>query len=229
MSTTSLRQRLAQVRRGRAASRTLLAGAAGALLFAIAPVGASTSHAAKAVVVSTTSTKKLGTFLVSGLTLYQLNKSDCTSAQCLKAWPPLLLPKGATKATAGPGVNAAKLATTKAPNGGLQVTYAGKALFWFFKDKAPGQVNGNKVKDQWGRWTVVTTVKPKSSGATTTIHPVGGTTTTTHPVVITTTTHPVGATTTTTHPITGGGTTTTTHPVVTTTTTTSPSSGGVSF
>ena len=210
MSTTSLRQRLAQVRRGQAASRTLLAGAAGALLFAIAPVGASTSHAAKAVVVSTTSTKKLGTFLVSGLTLYQLNKSDCTSAMCLKVWPPLLLPKGVTKATAGPGVNAAKLATVKAKNGGLQVTYAAKPLFWFFKDKAPGQVNGNNVKDQWGTWTVVTTMKPKSSGATTT-------------------THPVGATTSTTGPITGGGTTTTTHPVVTTTTTTSPSSGGVSF
>ena len=53
-------------------------------------------------------------------------------------------------------------------------------------------------------------MKPKSSGATTT-------------------THPVGVTTSTTGPITGGGTTTTTHPVVTTTTTTSPSSGGVSF
>ena len=174
MSTTSLRQRLAQVRRGQAASRTLLAGAAGALLFAIAPVGASTSHAAKAVVVSTTSTKKLGTFLVSGLTLYQLNKSDCTSAMCLKVWPPLLLPKGVTKATAGPGVNAAKLATVKAKNGGLQVTYAAKPLFWFFKDKAPGQVNGNNVKDQWGTWTVVTTMKPKSSGATTTTSPSSG-------------------------------------------------------
>jgi predicted lipoprotein with Yx(FWY)xxD motif len=169
MSTTSLRQGSARpTRRGRAASRTLLVGAAGALLFAIAPAGASTSHAAKAVVVSTASTKKLGTFLVSGLTVYQLNKSDCTSAKCLKAWAPLLLPKGAAKAAAGPGVNAAKLGTIKAASGALQVTYAGKALFWFFKDKAPGQVQGNKVKDQWGTWTVVTTVKPTSSGAATT-------------------------------------------------------------
>jgi predicted lipoprotein with Yx(FWY)xxD motif len=175
MSTTSLHERLTRPPRlSRAASRTLLAGAAGALLFAIAPVGASTSHAAKAVVVSTTSTKKLGTFLVSGLTVYTLNKSDCTSAKCLKAWPPLLLPKGATKATAGPGVDAAKLGTVKATGGGLQVTYAGKALFWFFKDKAPGQVKGNNTKDQWGTWNIAVTVKPKSGGTTTTSPSSGG-------------------------------------------------------
>ena len=212
---------------GRAVSRTLLAGAAGALLLAVAPVGASTSHATKALTLSTLSTKKLGTFLVSGFTVYQLNKSDCTSAKCLKIWPPLLLPKGATKATAGTGVNAAKLGTVRTANGALQVTYAGKALFWFFKDIAPGQVRGHNIKDQWGTWTVYTTVKPQSSGTTT--HPGGATTTTQPKSSGTTTTHPGGATTTTTPTITGGGTTTTTHPAGSTTTTTSPSSGGVSF
>lgn len=150
------------------ASKILLASAAGALLFAVAPVGASTGHATRAVVISTMSTKKLGTFLVSGQTVYQLNKSDCTSAKCLKIWPPLLLPKGVTKATAGPGVSAGKLGTTKAANGALQVTYAGKPLFWFFQDRAPGQVKGNNVKDEWGTWTVLTTVKSKSSGGNTT-------------------------------------------------------------
>ena len=141
-----------------------MAGAAGALLFAVGPVAASTSHATKGVTVSTASTKKLGTYLVSGRTLYQLNKTDCTSAKCLKAWPPLLLPKGVTRATAGSGVNAAKLGTTKTATGALQVTYGGKALFWFYKDTALGQVNGNNVKDQWGTWTLYTTVKPQSSG-----------------------------------------------------------------
>ena len=159
---------------GRAVSRTLLAGAAGALLLAVAPVGASTSHAAKAVTISTMSTKKLGTFLVSGFTVYQVNKSDCTSAKCLKIWPPLLLPKGATKATAGSGVSAAKLGTVRTASGALQVTYAGKALFWFFKDTAPGQVRGSNIKDQWGTWTVYATVKPKSSGTTTTSPSSGG-------------------------------------------------------
>ena len=212
---------------GRAVSWTLLAGAAGVLLLAVVSVGASISHATKSLTVSTMSTKKLGTFLISGFSVYQANKSDCTSAKCQKIWPPLLLPKGATKATAGAGVNAAKLGATRTASGALQVTYAGQALFWFFKDTAPGQVRGNNIKDQWGRWTIYTTVKPKSAGTTT--HSGGATTTTQPKSSGTTTTHPVGATTTTTPLITGGGTTTTTHPAGSTTTTTSPSSGGVSF
>jgi predicted lipoprotein with Yx(FWY)xxD motif len=175
MSTTSLRQGSARpVRRTKAMSRTLMAAAAGALLFAIGPVAASTSHATKGLTISTTSTKKLGTYLVSGLTLYQLNKTDCTSSKCLKVWPPLLLPEGLSKATAGPGVKPSKLGTVKTATGALQVTYGGKALFWFYKDTARGQVTGNNVKDQWGLWTLYTTVKPKSSGTTTTSPSSGG-------------------------------------------------------
>jgi predicted lipoprotein with Yx(FWY)xxD motif len=211
MSTTPLRRGSTRpIRRSKAAS-LIAAGAAGALLFAIGPVAASTSHATKGVTISTTSTKKLGTYLVSGLTLYQLNKTDCTSAKCLKAWPPLLLPKGVTKATAGPGVNAVKLGTLRTATGALQVTYGGKALFWFIKDTAPGQVTGNNVKDQWGLWTIYTTVKPKSSGTTTTSPSSGG--------VSTTTTHAGAGTTSTTSPGSGG----------VTSTTASPSTGGVSF
>ncbi len=171
MSNRSLRQgSMHPIRGSRVGARTLMVGVAAALLFTVGPVGASTSH----VKVSTASTKKLGTFLVSGLTLYQLNKSDCTSGMCLKVWPPLLLPKGVTKATAGPGVNAAKLGTLRMANGARQVTYGGKALFWFVKDAAPGQVRGNNVKDQWGTWTVYTTVKPSASGSTTTTSPSSG-------------------------------------------------------
>jgi predicted lipoprotein with Yx(FWY)xxD motif len=66
----------------------------------------------------------------------------------LKIWPELLLPKGVTKATAGHGVNAAKLGTVTRTGGGLQVTYAGKPLYWFYKDTAAGQVNGVST-DTW--------------------------------------------------------------------------------
>ena len=38
----------------------------------------------------------------------------------------------------------------------LQVTYAGKALYWFYEDSKPNQVKGD-VKDKWGTWSVVTT------------------------------------------------------------------------
>jgi predicted lipoprotein with Yx(FWY)xxD motif len=205
-STSALSVR--RLRGAKTSSKLLVLGAAGVLLFAIGPVGASTTHVSKSVVISTATSKKFGTYLVSGRTLYQLNKSDCSSAQCQKFWPPLLLPKGVTKATAGNGVNAAKLGTTKLANGKLQVTYGGKALFWFFKDTAPGQVKGANATDQWGKWTLDVTVKPKSSGSTTT-----------------TTTPKSGGTTTTTPS--GGGATTTTAPPATTTTV--PAGGGVAF
>jgi len=118
----------------------------------MAPVAA---HATtKSVVVSTAKSSKFGTILVSGRTLYTL-KSNATAcgSSCFKYWPPLLLPKGVTKATAGTGVNAAKLGT-KRSNGKLQVTYAGKALYYFFHDTAKGQVKGN-LTDEWGKWSDV--------------------------------------------------------------------------
>ncbi len=132
------------------------------------------AFAAGSLKVSTASTKKLGTYLVSGKTLYTLNKPSCTG-KCLKYWPALLLPKGVTKASAGAGVNASMLGTKKV-TGGLQVTYGGKPLYWFSLDKGPGKVTGNNLKDQWGVWSIVVTVKPKtgSKGTTTTTAPSGG-------------------------------------------------------
>ncbi|MGC1419634.1 MAG: hypothetical protein WA786_05900 [Acidimicrobiales bacterium] len=153
---------------------------------------ASTSHATKELVISTIKTAKYGTILVSGHTVYTLTPDavKCTTT-CLKYWNEVLLPPGVTHATAGPGVNAASLGTVKGVGGKLQVTYAGKALYYFFLDKVPGQVKGN-VKDTWGRWSVVVTAK--AAGVTTTIK----TTTTTiakSPVTTTTTTPPTTTTT----------------------------------
>jgi predicted lipoprotein with Yx(FWY)xxD motif len=149
----------------------------------VAPLtsGAASSHTAKSLVISTIKTSKYGTILVSGTTVYTLtsNGTACT-ATCLKYWPEVLLAKGAKKATAGSGVSAAKLGTIKRAGGELQVTYGGKPLYWFFKDKAPGQVNGN-LTDTWGKWSVVVTVKPSSGGSTITTSPGGGSTTTTSP------------------------------------------------
>ena len=155
-------------------------------------------HTAKSVEISTFKSAKFGTILSYGKTLYILKPSAtaCTSA-CHKFWIEVLLPKGVTKATAGAGVSSAELGTIKVA-GGLQVTYGGKALFWFFEDKAAGQVKGN-VTDTWGKWSAVV-VKRTSKPATTTTQPTK-TTTTTRPA--TTTTLP--ATTTTTSPGGGGG------------------------
>lgn len=111
--------------------------------------------------ISTAKSAKVGTILVAaGNTVYTLKagKTRC-DAKCLKAFPPVLLPKGVTNATAGPGVDASKLGTVTTADGASQITYSGKALYWSQKDKAPGQVHGD-LKDKWGKWSTVVTKKP---------------------------------------------------------------------
>lgn len=186
--------------RGRVVCVVLAVGGLATLAGGVASLGALTSHATKGVVISTLKTAKFGTILVSGNTVYVLKPKGvgCNTA-CLKIWPEVLLPKGVTQATAGRGVSASKLGTIRRGGGALQVTYAGKALYWFSYDTAHGQVKGN-VPDKWGKWSVVVTVKPANSNppSTTTTKPVSTTakpsTTTTKPV--TTTTKPPVTTTT---------------------------------
>lgn len=157
-----------RLRIGRIGAVGVAAGVVAATALTMGANGAS-----KTVEVSGAKTTKLGTYLVSGRTLYTLNKSDCT-AKCLTFWPALLLPKGATKAVAGSGVSQSKLGSKKIASG-LQVTYGGKPLYWFYKDSGPGKVTGNKLTDTWGTWTIVVTEKPKAGGGvTTTTAPSGG-------------------------------------------------------
>lgn len=139
----------------RTAGIALALGGLAATAVAAGAAGAATSS-----VVSTSHTAKLGTFLVSGKTVYTLMPSTVAcGASCLKVWPEVLLPKGVTKPTAGSGVNAAKLGTVKRKGGALQLTYAGKPLYWFVGDTGPGQVHGD-ITDTWGKWSAVVTVKP---------------------------------------------------------------------
>jgi predicted lipoprotein with Yx(FWY)xxD motif len=145
---------------GRMAGAILAVGGLSALLATDVAGAASTG------VVSTAKTGKYGTFLVSGNTVYTLkaSKTACGSG-CLKVWPEVLLPAGVTAATAGTGVTAAKLGTMARSGGALQVTYGGKPLYYFFKDKKPGQVGG-VITDKWGKWSLVQTVKPAGSSST---------------------------------------------------------------
>ncbi len=207
----------------------------------VSSASAASNHRAKSVVVSTTKNAMLGTILVSGKTVYTLkaSKTPC-SAQCLKIWPEVLLPKHVKHATAGTGVKAAKLGTIRRSGGALQVTYSGKALYWFSGDKAAGQVHGD-VTDTWGTWSVVaiatppTTSSPSASNAPATPSPIS-TTPSTSPTPATApnpatapppvTAPPPPPTTT---PITSPPPPTTTPTTSPTTTTTAPSTGGVSF
>jgi len=89
------------------------------------------------------------------------SKSACYG-QCAAVWPPLL----AGKPTAGAGLRASKLGTTKRKDGKLQVTYGGHPLYYFVPDKKAGDVNGQGVVHFGGAWWLVsaaggkTTAKP---------------------------------------------------------------------
>jgi predicted lipoprotein with Yx(FWY)xxD motif len=150
---------------GRIVGAVVAVGGLSTSVFAVSSAGAATSHTAKSIVISTVKNSKLGTLLVSGKTLYTLSpsKTPCTAA-CTTIWPEVLLPKGVTKATAGTGVSAAKLGSIMRANGRLQVTYGGKALYWFSGDSAVGQVHGN-LTDTWGTWSDYVTVKPVTSSS----------------------------------------------------------------
>ncbi len=153
----------------------LASGGTLASLFGLSAAGAAIKRTAPKVVISTGKNAQLGTILVDARTVYTLvpSKIPCT-AQCLKIWPAITLPKGVKRATAGSGVNAARLGVIRRPNGVMQVTYFGRALYWFVGDRAPGQVHGN-ITDKWGRWSTFVTVKPKIASTATRV----GTTVTT--------------------------------------------------
>lgn len=178
--------------------------------------------ATRTVVVSTAKSPQLGTFLVSGKTLYTVNKRDCTG-ECLKIWPPLVLPKGVTHATAGAGVSSAKLATVSGPGAARQVTYGGKALYFFVEDTGK-QVRGQHLTDRWGTWSVVVTAKPVAAS--------GGSSATNTPATVPAATSSTAASSSSTVP---SSSTTTSAPAATTTTTPRPttttvgSGGGVAF
>ena len=144
--------------RTRAAAVALAVGGL-AVVGAPGLAGAATTSAT-ATEISTTSNAKLGTILVAGdNAVYTLKGKKCTGS-CLKAQPPVLLPAGVTAATAGTGVDAAKLGTVKTSDGSLQITYAGKPLYWSAKDTASGQVHSGHNK--FGTWTAVVTAKASS-------------------------------------------------------------------
>jgi predicted lipoprotein with Yx(FWY)xxD motif len=121
----------------------LAAIATGFALAASAATAATTSLA----VVHSAKNSALGIILVgaSGRTLYHdsaepKNVVKCTGG-CVSQWPPLLVEAGA-KPVAGPGVTPSWLGTVKRPDGKLQVTYRGMALYLFSGDRKAGDVNG---------------------------------------------------------------------------------------
>lgn len=114
-----------------------------------APRAAAPATAAPSVRVART---RLGRILVNaqGRTLYLYikdrgTKSAC-SRRCSQVWPPATV-SGAP--TAGPGVAAAKLTTTRGAGNERQLVYNGHPLYTLTADVRPGQINGEGFLGTW--------------------------------------------------------------------------------
>jgi len=101
---------------------------------------------------------KLGPILVNskGHTLYLFKKdtngkSSC-SGSCAMFWPPLL---SHGKPTAGSGVKASLLGTTRRSSGSRQVTYNKHPLYTYSLDKKAGQTKGEGILAFGAKWYAV--------------------------------------------------------------------------
>jgi predicted lipoprotein with Yx(FWY)xxD motif len=80
------------------------------------------------------------------------NRSNCTSAECVKAWPPVLTQE---QPSASAGVNERLLGTIRRSDGELQVTYDGRPLY-FYEHEGPGEIKCHNVELHGGLWWVLT-------------------------------------------------------------------------
>jgi predicted lipoprotein with Yx(FWY)xxD motif len=149
----------------------LTATAAVASAFVLSLVGV--ALASGTVTIGSASNSRLGKRVAvnaQGRTLYALGGESkthliCTSAECLKFWPPVRVSSRSTKLRDGSGVHG-KLGILKRPGGILQVTLRGLPLYRFAGDKAKGETNGEGIVFPGGHvWHAVTAA---ASGATNT-------------------------------------------------------------
>ncbi len=87
-----------------------------------------------------------------GMTLYHFTRERTRRVLCVggcaSVWPPLLVSQG-LRPLAGLGINRLKLGTIRRPDGKLQVTYAGFALYRFSGDAKPGDTKGQGFGKLW--------------------------------------------------------------------------------
>ncbi|MBS1128568.1 MAG: hypothetical protein H6Q96_948 [Nitrospirae bacterium] len=93
----------------------------------------------------------VGSYLtdIKGMTLYNFKKdtpgkSACEGG-CLANWPLYFVESVAAK----DGLDAKNFGTITRADGKKQTTYKGMPLYFFIGDKAPGDTNGQGVKDMW--------------------------------------------------------------------------------
>ena len=96
-----------------------------------------------------------------GYVLYAFTKDtkggSACYGDCARAWPPYLA-KGPLRVPAG--LDSKKLGTTRRTDGKLQVTYAGRPLYYYVGDGGPGVIRCQNVFEYGGDWLVL-----RASGA----------------------------------------------------------------
>jgi predicted lipoprotein with Yx(FWY)xxD motif len=113
-------------------------------------------HAAGATV--TVRSTSLGKVLVdsSGRTLYLFEKDhngrSACSGSCAGNWPPVTV---SGRPTAGAGVMASLLGTTRRSDGTREVTYAGHPLYRYAGDAKAGDTNGEGLNIFGAEWYVL--------------------------------------------------------------------------
>lgn len=154
-------------------SLVLAAAAVALVAFAVAGCGGGDDQASAAPSNSNASTlgvtdvSGLGKILVDskGRTAYLFEKdtgpmSTCSGA-CAAEWPPVTT---SGKPTAGDGLTASMLGTTKRSDGTTQVTYNGHPLYLFSGDNKPGDTAGQNVDAFGAEWYVLSPAGDKVEG-----------------------------------------------------------------
>ena len=141
--------------------RTLMIATATGSAFRFLPMSTlavDVAQAADAAKVQVSEKAPLGKFLTDseGVSLYLFEAdskatSTCYDA-CAQAWPPFL-----TDGTpvADDQLDAGKLSTTERKDGSTQVTYNGWPLYYFAKDQAAGDTQGQDVEGFGAEWYLV--------------------------------------------------------------------------
>jgi predicted lipoprotein with Yx(FWY)xxD motif len=94
---------------------------------------------------------KLGSYLTDakGMTLYTFKKDmpgkSACAGDCVQKWPLYFSKQVVVDAS----LKANDIGTITREDGHKQTTYKGLPLYYFAGDKAPGDVNGQGVKDVW--------------------------------------------------------------------------------
>jgi predicted lipoprotein with Yx(FWY)xxD motif len=136
-------------------------------LLSIAAPGPGAVRATEAAKVAVSQKEPVGEYLTDaeGRSLYLFeadseNTSTCHD-DCAAAWPPLLT-EGAP--TGDDKVDASMLSTIEREDGSTQVTYNGWPLYYFVKDQAPGDTEGQDVEGFGAEWYLVSPEGEKAEG-----------------------------------------------------------------